>query len=225
MITQNVDGLHQAAGARDVIDLHGRLDRVRLPGLRPAVRPGRAARPAGRGQRGLARDRGGAINPDGDVDLPDSALAGFRPVDCDGCAGVLKPDVVFFGETVPPDRVAALLRAAGAGRRSLLVLGLLADRHVRAPVRAAGGRGSAIPVAIVNQGATRGDPYAAVTVDAPLGTVLPAVASWVAAAADARVQPDGAAQLRRAADSRNSAPLRSCQGRIRPLDAHWDSCD
>ncbi len=112
VITQNVDGLHQAAGARDVTDLHGRLDRVRcLDCGRLSARDELHARLAAANASWHAIAAG--INPDGDVDLPDSALDGFRPVDCDDCAGVLKPDVVFFGETVPPDRVAPLLRAAG----------------------------------------------------------------------------------------------------------------
>jgi len=93
------------------------------------------------------------------------------------CAGVLKPDVVYFGETVPPERVAQcyeLLRCS----RSLLVLGssLTVMSGHRFVLRAArDGR----RVAIVNQGATRGDRYAAVTVDAPLGQVLPALVARV----------------------------------------------
>ena len=174
VVTQNVDGLHQAAGARDVTDLHGRLDRVRC------LDCGRLSDRGELHHRLTAANRGwhavaGGVNPDGDVDLPDEALDGFRLVDCTGCGGVLKPDVVFFGETVPPDRVAAcyalLERSAG-----LLVLGssLTVMSGHRFVLRAAKlGR----PVAIVNQGVTRGDRYAAVTVDAPLGTVLPELAA------------------------------------------------
>jgi NAD-dependent SIR2 family protein deacetylase len=176
VITQNVDGLHQAAGARDVTDLHGRLDRVRcLDCGRLSTRAELHARLAEANASWHAVAAG--VNPDGDVDLPDSALDGFRTVDCDGCAGVLKPDVVFFGEAVPSDRVARCY-ALLADSRSLLVLGssLTVMSGHRFVLRAArDGR----PVAIVNQGATRGDRYAAVTVDAPLGTVLPAVAARV----------------------------------------------
>jgi NAD-dependent SIR2 family protein deacetylase len=177
VITQNVDGLHQAAGARDVTDLHGRLDRVRcLDCGRLSAREELHARLAAANASWHAIAAG--INPDGDVDLPDSALAGFRIVDCGDCGGVLKPDVVFFGETVPADRVAHCYELL-AGSRSLLVLGssLTVMSGHRFVLRAArDGR----PVAIVNQGATRGDRYAAVTVDAPLGTVLPALAARVA---------------------------------------------
>jgi NAD-dependent SIR2 family protein deacetylase len=176
VVTQNVDGLHQAAGARDVTDLHGRLDRVRcLDCGRLSARDELHARLAAANSDWHAIAAG--VNPDGDVDLADSALAGFRTVDCDDCAGVLKPDVVFFGETVPPDRVARCYELL-AGSRSLLVLGssLTVMSGHRFVLRAArDGR----PVAIVNQGTTRGDRYAAVTVDAPIGTVLPAVAAKV----------------------------------------------
>lgn len=174
IVTQNVDGLHQAAGARPVVDLHGRLDRVLC------LDCGRRS-PREELDHRLSEANAGwqaevtAVNPDGDVDLPDAPLDGFRTVDCTACGGVLKPDVVFFGENVPAERVRhchGLVERA----RSLLVLGssltvmsghrfvLLAAKH-------------GIPVAIVNQGATRGDPYAAVVVDAPLGRVLPALAA------------------------------------------------
>ena len=119
-----MDGLHQAAGARDVTELHGRLDRVRCLGLRPARPPADELHaPAGGGQPGW-HAAAPAINPDGDVDLPDER-AGRLP---DGglrrlLGGVLKPDVVFFGETVPrrPGRSAAT--GWSSRSRSLLVLG------------------------------------------------------------------------------------------------------
>lgn len=172
VVTQNVDGLHQAAGARDVTDLHGRLDRVRC--LDCGRLFGRAElherlTAANRAWRAVAV----GVNPDGDVDLPDEALDGFRTVDCTACGGVLKPDVVYFGETVPPERVAHCYDLL-ARSRALLVLGssLTVMSGHRFVLRAArDGR----PVAIVNQGTTRGDRYAAVTVDAPLGQVLPAL--------------------------------------------------
>ncbi|HEV7655373.1 MAG TPA: NAD-dependent protein deacetylase [Mycobacteriales bacterium] len=178
VITQNVDGLHQAAGATEVIDLHGRLDRVRC--LDCGCRTDRdelAARLDAANADWHATAAG--INPDGDVELADGALDGFRLVDCTACAGVLKPDVVFFGETVPPERVEHCYDAL-ARSRTLLVLGssLTVMSGHRFVLRAArDGR----PVAIVNQGATRGDRYAAVTVDAPLGAVLPALVARIAA--------------------------------------------
>jgi NAD-dependent SIR2 family protein deacetylase len=179
VITQNVDGLHQAGGARDVVELHGGLDRTvclacgdvagraeldaRLRAVNPGFRP-------------EATDE---VNPDGDVELPDEALDGFVMVDCLACGGgPLKPDVVFFGETVPRDRVDrcfSLVDRAG----SLLVLGssLTVMSGYRFVIHAAK-RG--IPVAIVNAGPTRGDAKADLKVDAPLGTVLPELARRLA---------------------------------------------
>jgi NAD-dependent SIR2 family protein deacetylase len=171
IITQNVDGLHQAAGADGVIELHGGLDRVvclgcgeRTPRTRleerlQAANPGWDARPH-------------MINPDGDAVLSDADVASFAMVDCARCGGLLKPDVIFFGENVPPARVRdcyALTESAGL----LLVLGssltvLSGYRFVRHAAR------HAIPVAIVNRGATRGDGDALVTLDAPLGAALDA---------------------------------------------------
>ena len=172
VITQNVDGLHQAAGAEGVTDLHGRLDRVRcLDCGRLSHRAELELRltEANESWRAVAT----GINPDGDGDLPDSALDGFRLVGCTSCRGVLKPDVVFFGETVPPERVGHCYQLL-ADSRALLVLGssLTVMSGHRFVIRAAR---DGCPVAIVNQGVTRGDRYAAVTVDAPLGQVLPAL--------------------------------------------------
>jgi NAD-dependent SIR2 family protein deacetylase len=170
IVTQNVDGLHQAGGARSVVDLHGRLDRVVcLDCGRTSARELLARRLTAANEGWQARVT--AVNPDGDVDLADHELDAFRTVDCTACAGPLKPDVVFFGETVPADRVRRsyeLVERAAA----LLVLGssLTVMSGRRFVLRAAK---LGIPVAIVNQGATRGDPYATVIVAGPLGQVLP----------------------------------------------------
>jgi NAD-dependent SIR2 family protein deacetylase len=179
VITQNVDGLHQAAGARDVVDLHGRLDIVvclRCGARSDREQLDRRLTEANRGWQAEVL----AIHPDGDVALPDGALQGFRVVDCTACGGVLKPDVVFFGENVPRERVQrcfALVERA----RSLLVLGssLTVMSGYRFVLRA-GKLG--LPVAIVNQGATRGDASATVRVDAALGEVLPTLAGRLRAA-------------------------------------------
>lgn len=171
-ITQNVDGLHQASGARDVVDLHGRLDGVVCLDC-GALSAREALDDRLRAVNADWQAQVTAINPDGDVDLAEGALDGFTPVDCDVCGGMLKPDVVFFGESVPRDRVQgcfARVEAAGA----LLVLGssLTVMSGFRFVLRAAK---VGVPVAIVNQGPTRGDARAVVTVDAPLGRVLPAL--------------------------------------------------
>ncbi|WP_343447218.1 NAD-dependent protein deacetylase [Micromonospora schwarzwaldensis] len=178
IITQNVDGLHTAAGATGVIELHGRLDEVtclhcgNLTGRDELHRRLTEANPG-------FDARVAHVNPDGDVELPDEAVAGFRVVDCGVCGGgMLKPDVVFFGETVPAPRVAdcfALVQEA----RALLVLGssLTVMSGRRFVLRAAK---LGVPVAIVNQGVTRGDGYATVRLDAPLGATLTALAAGLA---------------------------------------------
>jgi len=171
-ITQNVDGLHHAAGARAVVELHGALDRVVCLGC--GHRSPREDLDARLRAANLAwQAQVTRVNPDGDVDVPDAQLETFRTVDCRGCGGVLKPDVVFFGETVPRERVQhcfALVESAAA----LLVLGssltVMSGRRFVLRAHRCG-----IPVAIVNQGVTRGDDLADVRVDAPLGVALPAL--------------------------------------------------
>lgn len=170
VITQNVDGLHQAAGTPEVVELHGSLDRVicldcrRLSPRFELDRRLRAVNP----------DFGGTatrINPDGDVDMPDEMVSGFNLVDCLDCgSGVLKPDVVFFGENVPKVRVEWCYRLVDEAS-ALLVLGssltvMSGLRFVRYAEKA--GK----PVLIVNNGETRGDPHAAVRVERPLGLAL-----------------------------------------------------
>jgi NAD-dependent SIR2 family protein deacetylase len=180
VITQNVDGLHTAAGSGAVVELHGRLDEVvcldcgNLTSREELDRRLREANPGFDAQVAT-------VNPDGDVELPDEAVARFRTVDCGICGtGMLKPDVVFFGETVPAARVADCF-ARVERARSLLVLGssLTVMSGRRFVIRAAK---LGIPVVIANQGPTRGDGYAALTVDAPLGRLLPALADRLGAA-------------------------------------------
>jgi NAD-dependent SIR2 family protein deacetylase len=173
VITQNVDGLHQAAGARDVIELHGGLDRVVCLscGCTETRRDldGRIRLANRTFDADVAR-----VNPDGDAELADTALAGFVAPRCRLCGSdLLKPDVVFFGENVPRPRVAACY-ALVDGAASLLVLGSsLSVMSGLRFVRQAAKRG--IPVAIVNSGATRGDNLATLKVEAPLGETLSAL--------------------------------------------------
>jgi len=195
VITQNVDGLHQAAGAVSVTELHGSLHRVTcLSCWSRSAREEldqrlRAANPA---WTAAVRGAEPAVNPDGDVALDETG--GFTVVDCLACGGLLKPDVVFFGENVPRPRVQecfALVSASSAlvvlGSSLTVMSGLRYVRHAAM---------LGIPVVIVNQGPTRGDGYAALTVDAPLGRLLPALADAAAACggvgADARAVVAGA---------------------------------
>jgi NAD-dependent SIR2 family protein deacetylase len=179
VVTQNVDGLHTAAGSPDVIDLHGRLDTVvclgcgvRRPRLEIALRLD-ALNP---GFRTAVADDPDRARPDGDLVVPEEAVASFRTVDCRRCGGVLKPDVVYFGEHVPRDRFQRALHRLDAAA-ALVVLGssLSVGSGYRF-VTAAARRG--LPIAIVTRGTTRGDHHATLQLDAGLAEVLPdAVAS------------------------------------------------
>ena len=183
IITQNVDGLHQAAGASSVTELHGSLHRVvclscwqrsprdeldaRLRAANPGWAGGSPGAAAGAGSAGAEP----AVNPDGDVALEDTS--GFAVVDCASCGGLLKPDVVFFGENVPKPRVSSCFDLV-SGSSAVVVLGssltvLSGLRYVRHAASLG------IPVVIVNQGTTRGDALATATLDAPLGATLTAV--------------------------------------------------
>jgi len=189
IITQNVDGLHQAAGrgfAAAVTELHGSLHRVvclscwqRTPraGLDERLR---AANPDWEFARGVilpaGHEDGPVVNPDGDVALEETG--GFTVVDCLACGGILKPDVVFFGENVPKARVDACYSLVSAAS-SLVVLGssLTVMSGLRY-VRHAASLG--LPVVIVNQGETRGDDLATARLDAPLGETLTAALAELA---------------------------------------------
>ncbi|EWC63168.1 NAD-dependent protein deacetylase of SIR2 family [Actinokineospora spheciospongiae] len=178
VITQNVDGLHQAAGTPDVVELHGGLDRVVCLSCRePTPREDLDRRLAEANPDFSAE--AAPINPDGDVDLDDTAVADFRVVACRTCDGVLKPDVVFFGENVPRPRV-DLCNALVDAAASVLVLGssLTVMSGLRFIRRAAT---TATPVAIINQGETRGDQHATHRVDLPLGHALTELRSRLSA--------------------------------------------
>lgn len=168
-ITQNVDGLHSAAGSRDVVDLHGRLDRVRCLGCtRVTPRSALASRLAAANLGWQAQ----AVkhNPDGDVELPEEMARQFRVVDCLGCGGVLMPDVVYFGGSVPSERAAsAQLLVDGAA--AMLVLGTtLSTYSARKLVKRASQSGKA--VVVINLGPTRADELPTHRVAAPLGRTL-----------------------------------------------------
>lgn len=170
LVTQNVDGLHQRAGAPGtVIDLHGRLDRVRC--LECGVRVDREAHQwelAGLNPAWSGPDS--PMAPDGDADLDPSWAYRFRTPACSRCGGVLKPDVVFFGENVPRDRVAAAYDVVD-GADAVLVVGssLMVYSGYRL-VRRATTAGK--PVAAINLGRTRADELLSIKVQAPCGEVL-----------------------------------------------------
>jgi NAD-dependent SIR2 family protein deacetylase len=183
VITQNVDLLHEAAGSRRVIDLHGRYDRVRCLSCGTVI------------SRAELADRLDTLNPGFDAAVADieiapdadaviSSTSHFRVASCwapdpDGgagpCGGMLKPEIVYFGENVPAERVArafALVDSAQAllvAGSSLTVMSGL--RFVRHAAKAS------MPVVIVNRGATRGDPLATLTLDAGTSETLTAFAA------------------------------------------------
>jgi NAD-dependent SIR2 family protein deacetylase len=168
LITQNVDGLHSAAGSENVVDLHGRLDRVICLGCKNVTQRAElqtqlmADNPEFLGQRFVAR-------ADGDVELAVD-YERFRLTACAVCGGVLKPDVVFFGENVPAPRVERAM-AALDGARTLLIAGsslmvFSGFRFARMAARLG------VPIAVVNQGRTRADDLAALRVPGNVGDVL-----------------------------------------------------
>jgi NAD-dependent SIR2 family protein deacetylase len=166
VITQNVDGLHEAAGSRRLVALHGRIaDVVCLSCRRTTGRARLEERMALANPDFAERHPLAEVRPDGDVELDDTD--DFVVPDCNGCGGILKPDVVFFGENVPPARVQRCYDAVDALTLddALLVVGssltvMSGLRFVRRAARAG------VPVVIVNRGTTRGDDLATVKVDA-----------------------------------------------------------
>ncbi len=177
IITQNVDGLHQAAGASGVTELHGSLHRVICLSCGQRTPRTDLDRRLAEANSGWGEESAALINPDGDAVLDDAAAESFRVVDCRACRGVLKPDVVFFGENVPPERARACY-AMVERASSLVVLGssltvMSGLRYVRHAAKLQ------LPVLIVNQGSTRGDAHATATLDAPLGQVLTALVARI----------------------------------------------
>jgi NAD-dependent SIR2 family protein deacetylase len=170
IITQNVDGLHQRAGAHDVLELHGSLARVVC--LNCGNRSGRTEleeRMRAANPDFVATPH--EIRPDGDVVLADEEVRGFQLVRCLVCGSdLLKPDVIFFGESVPRELVARCFAEVDRSR-ALLVLGssLQVMSGYRFVLRAAE---LGLPVAIVTRGVTRGDEEATIRIDAPLGDTL-----------------------------------------------------
>ena len=154
ILTQNVDRLHQAAGSAQVIDLHGRIDRVRCMDCE-------LRSPRDELQKELGRlnadwlDLDATEAPDGDADLETADFSSFVVPSCRRCGGVLKPDVVFFGENVPGDRVdAAAQRLDEADAMLIVGSSLMVYSGFRFVQRAAG---AGKPVAAVNLGRTRAD--------------------------------------------------------------------
>jgi NAD-dependent SIR2 family protein deacetylase len=169
LLTQNVDGLHQRARSRNVIDLHGRLDGVVCLQCRAeSSRADLQSRLADANPDWAYLDAGTA--PDGDADLEGHDFTRFTVPACDVCGGMLKPDVVFFGENVPRDRA---VRAGEALKASDAMLVVGSSLMVYSGYRFARmAQDAAIPLAILNRGRTRADELAALKIEEEAGAVL-----------------------------------------------------
>lgn len=177
VVTQNVDRLHSKAGSQRVIDLHGDLAKVRCIECQASharldyQRALEAANPDWHAE--VFR-----YKPDGDAELADASYESFCVPGCANCGGVVKPDVVMFGETVPKERVQQSLSAVDradallvVGSSLMLFSGFRFARHAAAQQKA---------IAIVNEGRTRADDMAVLKVEADCGDVLSMVAQVVA---------------------------------------------
>ncbi|MBA2561124.1 MAG: NAD-dependent protein deacetylase [Propionibacteriales bacterium] len=174
LVTQNVDGLHQAAGSRRVIDLHGRLDRVSCTTCRHSSdRAGWQRRLEERNASWINLDA--PVGPDGDADLDGVDFAGFDVPGCPRCGGVVKPDVVFFGESVPPWRHTRTTAALTTSDAMLVVGSSLMVQSGYRHVAAAAQLGK--PVAAVNLGRTRADHLFTLKVEAAVGATLAGLVS------------------------------------------------
>lgn len=175
IITQNVDGLHQEAGATDVVELHGTLARVVCLDCERRFRREQIHEWLGAANPSFEGDADGVVRPDGDVVLSEEAVARFTLVSCPHCGSDrLKPDVVFFGGAVARPLVDQSFELV---ERSSAVLVLGSSLQVMSGyrfVRRAAARG--IPVAVITRGPTRGDAETTVRLDALLEDVLPGLA-------------------------------------------------
>lgn len=169
LVTQNVDGLHQRAGSPGVIDLHGNLDTVVCLGC-----GARQRRDTLQGEMETANpgwDPGPAASaPDGDAGIAAGAEAAYRPPLCGVCGGLLKPDVVFFGENVPRERLTRAMDAFDPAQAVLVVGSSLMVYSGFRFARKAHEAGK--PLAILNRGATRADALATLRLTGEVGTTL-----------------------------------------------------
>lgn len=173
LVTQNVDSLHQKAGHQRVVDLHGALKDVVCMGC--GTRSPRDALQIRLATLNPHLQHAGDLAPDGDADVPDAQVTAMRTPDCEVCGGLLKPDVVFFGDAVAPQRVAEVMAAVGAADALLVVgtslmvfSGFRFVRHAHA---------CGVPVACINPGRTRADELFALKILEPCEGPLTALAA------------------------------------------------
>ena len=172
LITQNVDRLHQRAGHSDVIDLHGRLDRVRCMACdntqaRATLQPWLESH-----NRAFVSDEF-EMTADGDANLTETDYSAVQVPHCQTCGGILKPDVVFYGDSVPRPVVDAAYTAVDQSN-ALLVVGssLMVFSSFRFVRRAAE---QAKPILAINDGTTRADELMTAKVSARCEEALPAL--------------------------------------------------
>ncbi|MBW3572798.1 MAG: NAD-dependent protein deacetylase [Gemmatimonadetes bacterium] len=176
VITQNVDGLHHAAGSRRVVELHGSLASVRCLACGEVASRDRFQNRLLSMNGDWAEHVGAGVEqaPDGDAELPPSVVEAFRVPACESCGGVIKPDVVFFGENVPAERVEDAWRLFAEAEVLLVAGSSLTVYSGRRFIYRAQQQG--VPIGIINIGPTRADPMAAAKVEGPLGRILPQLA-------------------------------------------------
>jgi NAD-dependent SIR2 family protein deacetylase len=171
LVTQNVDRLHQAAGSEAVVDLHGRADVVRCMSCERRVPRAEHLAELRDLNAGWA-DLVARAAPDGDADLASPDYASFAVPDCAACGGTLKPDVVFFGESVPRERVTRATQALGSADAVLVIGSSLTVYSGYRFVRAAAEAGK--PIAAVNLGRTHADDVLTIKITASCASALAA---------------------------------------------------
>lgn len=168
VITQNVDGLHQVAGSRRVVDLHGRLDRVICLSCKNTISRHELDLQLTRLNPSVSKSSDFEFTPDGDAEVPDSES--FKFPGCSFCGGVLKPDVVFFGETVPVETVEQSMALVDSAEALLVAGTSLAVNSGLRFVKHAYKQGK--PIVIVNIGPTKGDEFASAKIEGNTSLVL-----------------------------------------------------
>ncbi len=172
LVTQNVDRLHLAAGSERVLELHGHNDAVVCLGCRALItRAEMQAKLQALNPTWTATAT--AIAPDGDAELTTTLFTGFRVPACDACHGILKPAVVFFGESVPAETVQFVMDRVAEADALLVVGSSLTVWSGYRFVRAAHAAGQ--PISILNIGPTRADALATLKIEARAGEILPLV--------------------------------------------------
>jgi NAD-dependent SIR2 family protein deacetylase len=168
IITQNVDSLHQRAGSKKVTELHGRLDKVVCMSCRTSLDRSKMDLLIEQLNPGIQKDASVEFTPDGDAEV--EASASFITPKCPACTGILKPDVVFFGESVPTERVVSTMEQLERADALLVAGSSLTVNSGMRFARAANKAGK--PIVIVNVGPTKADDIAIAKIEAPTSIAL-----------------------------------------------------